>query len=77
LEDNHILDGPVPQIEKFIEYSQSIFIAIFAMMFGAMSAGQSQQFGPDVGKAKQAACTIFSIMDVPSEIDALKKYEKI
>lgn len=39
------------------------------MMFGAMSAGQSQQFGPDVGKAKSAAGVIFGIMDIPSQID--------
>lgn len=38
LDDNLIVDG-VPQIDRFVEYSQSIFIGIFAMMFGAMSAG--------------------------------------
>jgi hypothetical protein len=27
---------------EIIDYSQSVFIAIFSMMFGAMSAGQSQ-----------------------------------
>lgn len=38
------------------------------MMFGAMAAGQAQQFGPDLGKAKTAASKIFGIMDIPSEI---------
>lgn len=40
------------------------------MMFGAMAAGQAQQFGPDMGKAKSAATKIFGIMDQPSEINA-------
>jgi hypothetical protein len=43
------------------------------MMMGAMSAGQSQQFGPDVGKAKSAAGNIFTIMDIESEINAMDK----
>lgn len=43
------------------------------MMFGAMAAGQAQQFGPDLGKAKQAAQKIFGIMDVPTEINAQEK----
>jgi hypothetical protein len=43
------------------------------MMMGAMSAGQNQQFGPDVGKAKAAAGNIFSIMDLPSEINSLEE----
>lgn len=49
-----------------------VFVAIFAMMFGAMAAGQAQQFGPDLGKAKQAAAKIFGIMDIPSEINAVE-----
>ncbi len=56
---------------EILDYSKTVFIAIFAMMMGAMSAGQSQQFGPDVGKAKQAASNIFSIMDLKSEINAM------
>jgi hypothetical protein len=35
-----------------IEWSKSIFIAVFAMMIGAITSGNAQQFGPDVGKAK-------------------------
>ncbi len=42
-------------------------------MMGAMSAGQNQQFGPDVGKARAAAGNIFSIMDLPSEINSLEE----
>lgn len=41
-------------------------------MFGAMAAGQAQQFGPDLGKAKTAAAKIFGIMDLPSEINAME-----
>ena len=49
-----------------IEYDgrpQDIFIAIFSMVFGAMSCGQAQQFGPDLGKARRAAERIFEILD--------------
>ncbi len=58
---------------ELLDYSKSVFIAIFTMMMGAMSAGQSQQFGPDVGKAKTAAGNIFTIMDIPSEINAMDR----
>lgn len=50
---------------------ENIFIAIFSMMFGAMQAGNSQQFGPDIGKANSAAKKIFAIIDDPSRIDAI------
>ena len=53
------------------DYSEQVFIAIFSMMFGAMAAGQAQQFGPDLGKAKTAAAKIFGIMDLPSKINAM------
>lgn len=33
------------------------------MVFGAMSCGQAQQFGPDLGKARRAAERIFEILD--------------
>ena len=49
-----------------------MYIAIFCMMFGAMAAGQAQQFGPDLGKAKTAAAKIFGIMDLPTKINAMK-----
>lgn len=47
-----------------------VFIAIFAMMFGATAAGQAQQFGPDIGKAGAAAKRIFNMIETPSSIDA-------
>ncbi len=48
-----------------------IFVAIYAMMFGAMSVGNAQSFGPDVGKANAAADKVFGITDSRSKIDAL------
>eukprot|EP00347_Sterkiella_histriomuscorum_P015933 403355132 len=53
--------------------ADKLFTAIFAMMMGAMASGQAQQFGPDLGKAKQAAAKIFGIVDVPSEINAVEQ----
>ncbi|CDW88003.1 abc transporter family protein [Stylonychia lemnae] len=53
--------------------ADKIFTAIFAMMMGAMAAGQAQQFGPDMGKAKQAAQKIFGVIDIPSEINAVEQ----
>jgi len=50
---------------------EDMFIALFAIMFGAFTAGQASQFGPDVAKAKQAGQKIFSIMEIPSEIDVM------
>lgn len=55
------------------EYTQGegMFIALMMIMFGAFTAGQASQFGPDISKAKEAAKRIFSIMEIPSEIDPL------
>ncbi len=50
---------------------EDVFVAIFAMFFGAYAAGQASTFGPDVGKATQAAVKIFKITDLPSEINAV------
>ncbi len=58
-------------MNDMIEWSKSIFIAIFAMMTGAMASGNASQFGPDVGKAKAAAGNIFGIVDIPSDINAM------
>lgn len=41
------------------------------MMFGAFAAGQANQFGPDMGKAKKAGLTVFSYIDIPSKINAV------
>jgi len=51
---------------------QDVFIAVFAMLFGAFGAGQANSYGPDVGKAITAAIKIFKIIDTPSEIDAVQ-----
>jgi ATP-binding cassette subfamily B (MDR/TAP) protein 1 len=48
---------------------QDVFIAVFAMLFGAFGAGQANSYGPDVGKAITAAIKIFKIIDTPSEIN--------
>jgi hypothetical protein len=50
---------------------ENVFIAIFAMFFGAFGAGQATTFGPDIGKATQAAIKIFKITDTPTEINAM------
>lgn len=50
---------------------ESVFIAIFAMIFGATHAGTAQGFGPDMGKATAAAERVFKIMECPSTIDAV------
>lgn len=39
-----------PDLE--VMQSDNMFIAMFCLMFGAFSAGQAMQFGPDVQKAK-------------------------
>ena len=36
-----------------------IFIALFAIIFGASTAGSAAAFGPDIGKATEAAKRIF------------------
>ena len=55
----------------FNEQPQDVFTAIFAVTFGAMAAGNAQQFAPDLGKANSAADKIFSITDEDSKIDTL------
>ncbi|CDW81030.1 abc transporter [Stylonychia lemnae] len=62
--DNKELDKDKPD---------EVFIAIFTMMFGAMAAGQAQQFGPDIGKAKAASAKVFGMMDIPSKINAINQ----
>lgn len=47
-----------------------VFEAIFAMMFGAFAAGQANQFGPDVAKAKKAALKVFGYIDSGTKINA-------
>ena len=47
-----------------------IFIAIFAMIFGAFGAGNASAYGPDAEKGKKAAMKVFMITDTPSTINA-------
>lgn len=56
-------------VEKYDVNPQHLFTAIYVMMFAAIGAGQAQQHGPSAGKAIEAACKIYDIIDEPSEID--------
>ena len=57
--------------EEEVMQGENMYIALFSLMFGAFTAGQASQFGPDMAKAKLAAYKIFKMMLVPSEIDPL------
>lgn len=48
-----------------------MYLALFAIMFGAFSAGNAFAFGPDGKKAAEAAKKVFTITATPSEIDVL------
>ena len=61
---------------KPVMQGEEMYIALFSLMFGAFTAGQASQFGPDIAKAKLAAYKIFKMMLVPSEIDPLADSEK-
>jgi len=56
--------------EKKLDPSD-VFIAIFAIMFGASQAGTAASMGPEMGKATAAAASIFKIIEHPSEINAI------
>lgn len=56
---------------------EDIFIALFAIMFGANAAGTAASFGPDAGKAEAAASKIFRIIETPSTINAIKMDEDV
>ena len=43
-----------------------LFIAIFAIFYGAAASGQANQFGPDVGKSVIAGERVFSALDLPT-----------
>ena len=61
---------------KDVLQGEVMYISLFSLMFGAFTAGQASQFGPDIAKAKLAAYKIFKMMLVPSEIDPLADSEK-
>lgn len=48
-----------------------MFIALFALFFGANHAGMAMSMGPDLGKAALAATKIFKIIEYPSKINAI------
>lgn len=50
-----------------------MFIALFALMFGAQHAGFAAAFGPDMGKCSAAAKRIFGIQDTPSKLNAVEE----
>ena len=50
---------------------EKVFIAVFAMIFGAFGAGQAASYGPDATKGNAAAVKIFSITDTPTSINAV------
>lgn len=52
--------------------AEDVFIALFAIMFGANAAGNASSFGPDVTKAEAAAKVIFKIIEQPSTINAVE-----
>jgi ATP-binding cassette subfamily B (MDR/TAP) protein 1 len=51
---------------------ENVFIALFAMMFGASHAGTAAAFGPDMGKALAACERVFRMKDAPSSINAVE-----
>lgn len=51
---------------------RDVFIALFAIFFGANHAGMAMSLGPDIGKAALAAEKIFKIIDYPSKINAVE-----
>lgn len=61
---------------------EDVFIALFAIMFGASQAGAAGAYAPDVGKATAAAKRIFGIIEHPSTINAIeidndKMYQRV
>ena len=50
---------------------EDVFVAIFAILFGASQAGMAASYGPDMGKATAAADRVFKIIEHESEINAI------
>jgi len=68
-----IIEGSFdPETGTFGWNPAEVFIALFAIFFGASAAGNAAAFGPDIGKAGTAAENIFKIIDYPSQIDAVE-----
>ena len=63
--------GAMFQKAEGVNSGEQLFIAMFAMMFGSFAAGQANQYGPDMGKAKKAGLSVFTYIDLPSKINAV------
>lgn len=63
--------GAMFQKDEGTQNGTNLFIATFAMMFGSFAAGQANQYGPDMGKAKRAGFIVFTYIDVPTKINAV------
>jgi len=51
---------------------KEVFIALFAIFFGANHAGMAMSMGPDLVKSALAATKIFKIIEQPSQINAIE-----
>ncbi|KAG6704289.1 hypothetical protein I3842_07G128600 [Carya illinoinensis] len=60
---------------RFIEAEKAtfsdVFLVFFALTFAATGVSQTSSMGPDTSKAKDAATSIFAILDQQSKIDPL------
>ena len=54
---------------------QSIYIAIFSVIFAAVGVGQNSQFMPDMGKAKHAGASVFKILETKDEKEISEEKE--
>jgi len=52
-----------------------MFIAMYTIVYGGMTAGQANQWGPDIGKGIKSALRIFKVMELPSKINAIDDIE--
>ena len=48
-----------------------MWIAMYTIIYGGFTAGQANQWGPDISKGTKAALKVFKVIDKPSEIDAM------
>jgi len=56
--------------------AERMFIALFAIIWGAFGAGQAASYGPDAAKGKLAGAKVFKITDLPSEINSYAEPSK-
>jgi hypothetical protein len=66
-----VTEGGV-EFQKCSVEPKEVFIALFAIFFGANHAGMAMSMGPDLGKAQLAATKIFKIIEFPSKINAIE-----